>query len=155
MLQITAGNVFNFAFSVSPQYEDQLISPKQFVHLSGKATLKDWKRAIRMGGVMLRSAQPYRIFFMCFKGTQNGVFHEHFYENGTGACEISNLLIGPFTQNTSLRLKTRYAALRNGFFKNAVQNASSAMLVPICYCKQKLAMLAPPLGLLIGPLFWN
>uniref|UniRef100_A0A672R4B7 Glucocorticoid modulatory element-binding protein 1-like n=1 Tax=Sinocyclocheilus grahami TaxID=75366 RepID=A0A672R4B7_SINGR len=36
------------------KYEDQLISPKQFVHLSGKATLKDWKRAIRMGGVMLR-----------------------------------------------------------------------------------------------------
>ncbi|XP_015255415.1 PREDICTED: glucocorticoid modulatory element-binding protein 1-like [Cyprinodon variegatus] len=40
---------------LSPKkYEDQLISPKQFVHLSGKATLKDWKRAIRMGGVMLR-----------------------------------------------------------------------------------------------------
>ncbi|KAM9307279.1 glucocorticoid modulatory element-binding protein 1 isoform 2-T4 [Pholidichthys leucotaenia] len=36
------------------KYEQQLISPKQFVHLSGKATLKDWKRAIRMGGVMLR-----------------------------------------------------------------------------------------------------
>ncbi|XP_054462105.1 glucocorticoid modulatory element-binding protein 1 isoform X2 [Anoplopoma fimbria] len=36
------------------KYEDQLISPKQFVHISGKATLKDWKRAIRMGGIMLR-----------------------------------------------------------------------------------------------------
>ncbi|XP_028820666.1 glucocorticoid modulatory element-binding protein 1 isoform X2 [Denticeps clupeoides] len=36
------------------KYEDQLISPKQFVHMSGKATLKDWKRAIRMGGIMLR-----------------------------------------------------------------------------------------------------
>lgn len=36
------------------KYGDQLISPKQFVHLSGKATLKDWKRAIRMHGVMLR-----------------------------------------------------------------------------------------------------
>ncbi|XP_077363444.1 glucocorticoid modulatory element-binding protein 1 isoform X2 [Festucalex cinctus] len=36
------------------KYDDQLISPKQFVHVSGKATLKDWKRAIRMGGVMLR-----------------------------------------------------------------------------------------------------
>ncbi|XP_061597181.1 glucocorticoid modulatory element-binding protein 1 isoform X2 [Cololabis saira] len=36
------------------KYKDQLISPKQFVHISGKATLKDWKRAIRMGGVMLR-----------------------------------------------------------------------------------------------------
>lgn len=36
------------------KFEDQLISPKQFVHMSGKATLKDWKRAIRMGGVMLR-----------------------------------------------------------------------------------------------------
>uniref|UniRef100_A0A9J7WX11 Glucocorticoid modulatory element binding protein 1 n=1 Tax=Cyprinus carpio carpio TaxID=630221 RepID=A0A9J7WX11_CYPCA len=36
------------------KYEDQLISPKQFVHLSGKATLKDWKRAIRMDGIMLR-----------------------------------------------------------------------------------------------------
>uniref|UniRef100_A0A671MKV0 SAND domain-containing protein n=1 Tax=Sinocyclocheilus anshuiensis TaxID=1608454 RepID=A0A671MKV0_9TELE len=36
--------------------KDQLISPKQFVHMSGKATLKDWKRAIRMGGIMLRYA---------------------------------------------------------------------------------------------------
>ncbi|KAF3839942.1 hypothetical protein F7725_018659 [Dissostichus mawsoni] len=36
------------------KFDDQLISPKQFVHLAGKATLKDWKRAIRLGGVMLR-----------------------------------------------------------------------------------------------------
>jgi hypothetical protein len=36
------------------QFHDQLISPKQFAHLAGKATLKDWKRAIRVGGVMLR-----------------------------------------------------------------------------------------------------
>ncbi|XP_066573813.1 glucocorticoid modulatory element-binding protein 1 isoform X2 [Amia ocellicauda] len=36
------------------KYNEQLISPKQFVHLAGKATLKDWKRAIRLGGVMLR-----------------------------------------------------------------------------------------------------
>ncbi|KAL4657527.1 glucocorticoid modulatory element-binding protein 1 [Arapaima gigas] len=36
------------------KYNDQIISPKQFVHLAGKATLKDWKRAIRIGGVMLR-----------------------------------------------------------------------------------------------------
>ncbi|XP_027142606.1 glucocorticoid modulatory element-binding protein 1 isoform X2 [Larimichthys crocea] len=35
------------------KFNDQLISPKQFVHLAGKATLKDWKRAIRLGGVML------------------------------------------------------------------------------------------------------
>ncbi|XP_061675234.1 glucocorticoid modulatory element-binding protein 1 isoform X2 [Syngnathoides biaculeatus] len=36
------------------KFNEQLISPKQFVHLAGKATLKDWKRAIRLGGVMLR-----------------------------------------------------------------------------------------------------
>ncbi|XP_076016818.1 glucocorticoid modulatory element-binding protein 1-like isoform X2 [Genypterus blacodes] len=36
------------------KFNQQLISPKQFVHLAGKATLKDWKRAIRVGGVMLR-----------------------------------------------------------------------------------------------------
>ncbi|XP_004560035.2 glucocorticoid modulatory element-binding protein 1 [Maylandia zebra] len=36
------------------KFNDELISPKQFVHLAGKATLKDWKRAIRLGGVMLR-----------------------------------------------------------------------------------------------------
>ncbi|XP_037641715.1 glucocorticoid modulatory element-binding protein 1-like isoform X1 [Sebastes umbrosus] len=36
------------------KFNGQLISPKQFVHLAGKATLKDWKRAIRLGGVMLR-----------------------------------------------------------------------------------------------------
>ncbi len=75
MLQITAGNVFNLTFSVSPQYEDQLISPKQFVQLSGKATLKDWKRAIRMGGVMLRSAQPLHILS---HWTTNPVLRVHF-----------------------------------------------------------------------------
>ncbi|KAK7926277.1 hypothetical protein WMY93_008587 [Mugilogobius chulae] len=36
------------------KFNNELISPKQFVQLSGKATLKDWKRAIRLGGVMLR-----------------------------------------------------------------------------------------------------
>ncbi|XP_031234761.1 glucocorticoid modulatory element-binding protein 1 [Mastomys coucha] len=36
------------------KFNDQLISPKHFVHLAGKSTLKDWKRAIRLGGVMLR-----------------------------------------------------------------------------------------------------
>ncbi|XP_069751518.1 glucocorticoid modulatory element-binding protein 1-like isoform X1 [Narcine bancroftii] len=36
------------------KFNEQLISPKQFVHLAGKSTLKDWKRAIRIGGVMLR-----------------------------------------------------------------------------------------------------
>ncbi|XP_059569143.1 glucocorticoid modulatory element-binding protein 2 isoform X1 [Alligator mississippiensis] len=36
------------------QYDDHLISPKEFVHLAGKSTLKDWKRAIRMNGIMLR-----------------------------------------------------------------------------------------------------
>uniref|UniRef100_H0WVA3 Glucocorticoid modulatory element binding protein 1 n=1 Tax=Otolemur garnettii TaxID=30611 RepID=H0WVA3_OTOGA len=35
-------------------FNDQLISPKHFVHLAGKSTLKDWKRAIRLGGIMLR-----------------------------------------------------------------------------------------------------
>ncbi|XP_061042871.1 glucocorticoid modulatory element-binding protein 1 isoform X1 [Eubalaena glacialis] len=36
------------------KFNDQLISPKHFVHLAGKSTLKDWKRAIRLGGIMLR-----------------------------------------------------------------------------------------------------
>ncbi|XP_042295785.1 glucocorticoid modulatory element-binding protein 1 isoform X2 [Sceloporus undulatus] len=36
------------------KFDDQLISPKHFVHLAGKSTLKDWKRAIRLGGIMLR-----------------------------------------------------------------------------------------------------
>ncbi|KAM4699620.1 LOW QUALITY PROTEIN: glucocorticoid modulatory element-binding protein 1 [Discoglossus pictus] len=36
------------------KFNDQLMSPKHFVHLAGKSTLKDWKRAIRLGGVMLR-----------------------------------------------------------------------------------------------------
>ncbi|XP_063003319.1 glucocorticoid modulatory element-binding protein 2 isoform X2 [Elgaria multicarinata webbii] len=36
------------------QYDNHLISPKEFVHLAGKSTLKDWKRAIRMNGIMLR-----------------------------------------------------------------------------------------------------
>lgn len=81
MPQISAGNVFNLAFSVFMQYEDQLISPKQFVHMSGKATLKDWKRAIRMGGVMLRYA--------LLRHSELS-FHDCFYEIGTYACEMSN-----------------------------------------------------------------
>ncbi|XP_018092593.1 glucocorticoid modulatory element binding protein 2 S homeolog isoform X1 [Xenopus laevis] len=36
------------------QFNDILMSPKEFVHLAGKSTLKDWKRAIRMNGVMIR-----------------------------------------------------------------------------------------------------
>ncbi|XP_054625046.1 glucocorticoid modulatory element-binding protein 2 [Dunckerocampus dactyliophorus] len=36
------------------QFNDQLISPKEFVCLAGKSTLKDWKRAIRFNGTMLR-----------------------------------------------------------------------------------------------------
>lgn len=38
------------------QYDEHVISPKEFVHLAGKSTLKDWKRAIRMNGIMLRWA---------------------------------------------------------------------------------------------------
>ncbi|XP_067904323.1 glucocorticoid modulatory element-binding protein 2 isoform X4 [Heterodontus francisci] len=36
------------------QFDNQLLSPKEFVNLAGKSTLKDWKRAIRLNGVMLR-----------------------------------------------------------------------------------------------------
>ncbi|KAM9855276.1 glucocorticoid modulatory element-binding protein 2 [Aulostomus maculatus] len=36
------------------QFNEQLISPKEFVCLAGKSTLKDWKRAIRLSGTMLR-----------------------------------------------------------------------------------------------------
>lgn len=36
------------------QFNSQLISPKEFVCLAGKSTLKDWKRAIRLNGTMLR-----------------------------------------------------------------------------------------------------
>ncbi|XP_056129785.1 glucocorticoid modulatory element-binding protein 2 [Lampris incognitus] len=36
------------------QFNEQLISPKEFVCLAGKSTLKDWKRAIRLKGAMLR-----------------------------------------------------------------------------------------------------
>lgn len=47
------------------QFNDQLISPKQFVHLAGKATLKDWKRAIRLGGVMLRYTKQSKPPLFC------------------------------------------------------------------------------------------
>lgn len=36
------------------QLNEHLISPKEFVYLAGKSTLKDWKRAIRLNGTMLR-----------------------------------------------------------------------------------------------------
>ncbi|KAJ3589866.1 hypothetical protein NHX12_010707 [Muraenolepis orangiensis] len=35
-------------------FNEQLVSPKEFVCLAGKSTLKDWKRAIRLNGTMLR-----------------------------------------------------------------------------------------------------
>lgn len=49
----TADDSFSF---LSDQFNEQLISPKEFVCLAGKSTLKDWKRAIRLNGTMLRSA---------------------------------------------------------------------------------------------------
>lgn len=56
-----AGHAFGILWPVSLmlhfcllQFDDHLISPKEFVHLAGKSTLKDWKRAIRMNGIMLR-----------------------------------------------------------------------------------------------------
>ncbi|KAJ8016437.1 hypothetical protein DPEC_G00007200 [Dallia pectoralis] len=36
------------------QFNEHLISPKEFVYLAGKSTLKDWKRAIRVNGIMIR-----------------------------------------------------------------------------------------------------
>ncbi|KAI2649450.1 Glucocorticoid modulatory element-binding protein 2 [Labeo rohita] len=36
------------------QLNEHLISPKEFVYIAGKSTLKDWKRAIRLNGTMLR-----------------------------------------------------------------------------------------------------
>ncbi|CAL8365293.1 unnamed protein product [Lota lota] len=36
------------------QLNEQLVSPKEFVCIAGKSTLKDWKRAIRLNGTMLR-----------------------------------------------------------------------------------------------------
>lgn len=57
------------------QFNEQLISPKEFVCFSGKSTLKDWKRAIRLNGTMLRSGlvqgnfDIIRVFFqqhLCF-----------------------------------------------------------------------------------------
>lgn len=42
-------------FPIPKQFNEQLISPKEFVCLAGKSTLKDWKRAIRLNGTMLRS----------------------------------------------------------------------------------------------------
>lgn len=46
------------------QFHDHLISPKEFVHLAGKSTLKDWKRAIRMNGIMLRLVPSSGHFFL-------------------------------------------------------------------------------------------
>uniref|UniRef100_UPI00358FC88D glucocorticoid modulatory element-binding protein 2-like isoform X4 n=1 Tax=Myxine glutinosa TaxID=7769 RepID=UPI00358FC88D len=36
------------------KFQSDMISPKEFVNMAGKSTLKDWKRAIRLRGVMLR-----------------------------------------------------------------------------------------------------
>lgn len=39
---------------IQMQANQELVSPKEFVCLAGKSTLKDWKRAIRLNGAMLR-----------------------------------------------------------------------------------------------------
>ena len=41
-------------FYVVMQCGDEWYTPKEFVNVAGKSTLKDWKRAIRINGVMLR-----------------------------------------------------------------------------------------------------
>ncbi|XP_017389968.1 glucocorticoid modulatory element-binding protein 1 [Cebus imitator] len=51
------------------KFNDQLISPKHFVHLAGKSTLKDWKRAIRLGGIMLRDIYNFFIKFTVLTST--------------------------------------------------------------------------------------
>lgn len=50
------------------QFHDHLISPKEFVHLAGKSTLKDWKRAIRMNGIMLRLVPSFVSLDISFWG---------------------------------------------------------------------------------------
>lgn len=52
MWMINLKTIFLF---LSDQFNEQLISPKEFVCFAGKSTLKDWKRAIRLNGTMLRS----------------------------------------------------------------------------------------------------
>uniref|UniRef100_A0A672LP71 Glucocorticoid modulatory element binding protein 2 n=1 Tax=Sinocyclocheilus grahami TaxID=75366 RepID=A0A672LP71_SINGR len=41
-------------FDSRSHLNEHLISPKEFVYIAGKSTLKDWKRAIRLNGTMLR-----------------------------------------------------------------------------------------------------
>ncbi|XP_011811055.1 PREDICTED: glucocorticoid modulatory element-binding protein 1 [Colobus angolensis palliatus] len=52
------------------KFNDQLISPKHFVHLAGKSTLKDWKRAIRLGGIMLRDGCNFFVTFTILTSTR-------------------------------------------------------------------------------------
>ncbi|KAK5911564.1 hypothetical protein CgunFtcFv8_005727 [Champsocephalus gunnari] len=87
------------------KYEDQLISPKQFVHISGKATLKDWKRAIRMGGVMLRKMMDsgqldfYEHNTLCTNTCRSTKFdllinNTRFPPDGTGTSSQAQLVLG-------------------------------------------------------------
>ncbi|KAL3044185.1 hypothetical protein OYC64_003928 [Pagothenia borchgrevinki] len=87
------------------KYEDQLISPKQFVHISGKATLKDWKRAIRMGGVMLRKMMDsgqldfYEHNTLCTNTCRSTKFdllinNTRFPPDGTGTSSQAQLILG-------------------------------------------------------------
>uniref|UniRef100_A0A8C7ZND7 SAND domain-containing protein n=1 Tax=Oryzias sinensis TaxID=183150 RepID=A0A8C7ZND7_9TELE len=69
------------------QFDDQLISPKQLVHLAGKATLKDWKRAIRVGGVMLRK--------MMDSGEIDFYRHNHMCSNTCRSTKFNVLTNGP------------------------------------------------------------
>ncbi|KAJ4928459.1 hypothetical protein JOQ06_016251 [Pogonophryne albipinna] len=87
------------------KYEDQLISPKQFVHISGKATLKDWKRAIRMGGIMLRKMMDsgqldfYEHNTLCTNTCRSTKFdllinNTRFPPDGTGTSSQAQLVLG-------------------------------------------------------------
>ncbi len=65
-------------------------------------------------------------FLMCFKGTQNAVFPDHFYENSNGACGIRN--VGFAEQKKKIFLQ-----LRNGFIKNVAKNASVGIKLNSCH----------------------
>lgn len=69
------------------QFNKQLISPKEFVCLAGKSTLKDWKRAIRLNGTMLRSAhtEPHLVLFNTYN-----LFYMPFFLT----CFTDNIYVG-------------------------------------------------------------
>ncbi|CAK8683212.1 unnamed protein product [Clavelina lepadiformis] len=97
---------------------DEWYTPKEFVNVAGKSTLKDWKRAIRINGVMLRK--------MIENGELNYYDHDNNCSNQCRSNKSSSFDTGdkPYSFESDTREPTRELSLDNGPIRSSSEDLS-------------------------------